>query len=232
MNGKNRRRHTRVRARNVAAHLRVEDQASICQVEDISRGGLFVRTDQRLPIGLPVVIDLARPGLKKPLRVTGVVAQHSDARHGIGVSFDPLDRESEARLGEILRDLGAYAPPPAPAPAPVGAAAAAPTPVATGTTTGTTANPFAKSTPTATMPADENRLLIQIKGLMMELGTREQTLSQAERELAAAKDEIERLKHELRRKDDHLYALEQKLRAEAQAAADHAARVVEILKSR
>jgi hypothetical protein len=149
MNGKNRRRFSRVRARNVAAHLRVEDQASICQVEDISRGGLFVRTDQRLPIGLPVVIDLARPGLKKPLRLTGVVAQHSDSRHGIGVSFDPLDRESEARLGEILRDLGAYAPEaavtPSSVPAPVAVAS-------TGTTTGTTANPFSKAAATASTP--------------------------------------------------------------------------------
>ncbi|MGZ6143768.1 MAG: PilZ domain-containing protein, partial [Myxococcales bacterium] len=41
----NRRRFPRVRARGVAAHLRTEHGRAACQVENVSLGGLFVRTD-------------------------------------------------------------------------------------------------------------------------------------------------------------------------------------------
>lgn len=47
----NRRKHARVRARGIAAHLRGPLGRSACQVENISIGGLFVRTDQVLDVG-------------------------------------------------------------------------------------------------------------------------------------------------------------------------------------
>jgi hypothetical protein len=51
------------------------------------------------------MFDLARPGLKKPLRLLGVVVDTRVGR-GLGIRFDGLDKETSDRLGDLIADLG------------------------------------------------------------------------------------------------------------------------------
>jgi chaperonin cofactor prefoldin len=101
----NKRRFLRTKAQNLVAHLRVGDRSIQAPVEDISMGGMLARTIESLPIGTAVMFDLARPGLKKPLRLLGVVVDTRVGR-GLGIRFDGLDKESSERLEDLIGDLG------------------------------------------------------------------------------------------------------------------------------
>ena len=101
----NKRRYVRTRAQNLVAHLRVGDRLIQAPVDDISMGGMLARTSESIPIGTAVMFDLARPGLKKPLRLLGVVVDTRVGR-GLGIRFDGLDREAAERLGDLIKDLG------------------------------------------------------------------------------------------------------------------------------
>ena len=65
MSSKDKRRYPRVHARNVSAHLNVADQSSPCVIQNISAGGIFIETTEALPVGMPVAVNLARPGWTK-----------------------------------------------------------------------------------------------------------------------------------------------------------------------
>src|SRR5690242_21963603 len=101
----NKRRYMRTKAQNLVAHLRVGDRTIQAPIEDISMGGMLARTMESIAIGTAVMFDLARPGLKKPLRLLGVVVDTRVGR-GLGIRFDGLDREAGDRLGELIKDLG------------------------------------------------------------------------------------------------------------------------------
>jgi len=104
-----------VQARNVSAHLNVSDKSSPCVIQNISAGGVFIETREALPVGMPVAVNLARPGWNAVLRVTGRVvwalaektAQRKGTVPGMRIKFDPLPGETAGRLSELLRDLGA-----------------------------------------------------------------------------------------------------------------------------
>src|ERR1041385_2729005 len=102
---RNKRRYVRTRAQNLVAHLRVGDRTIQAPVDDISMGGMLARTMESIAIGTAVMFDLARPGLKKPLRLLGVVVDTRVGR-GLGIRFDGLDREAGDRLGGLLKELG------------------------------------------------------------------------------------------------------------------------------
>ena len=101
----NKRRYVRTRAQNLVAHLRVGDRTIQAPVEDISMGGMLARTGESIAIGTALMFDLARPGLKKPLRLLGVVVDTRIGR-GLGIRFDGLDKEAADRLGDLIADLG------------------------------------------------------------------------------------------------------------------------------
>jgi uncharacterized protein (TIGR02266 family) len=82
--------------------------------ENISRGGLFIATDEAVERGSEVVIDLVIPDLGEVWHVTGRVAYHLDtetARHlesqpGIGIEIteaDPRVREAFQAYVERIR---------------------------------------------------------------------------------------------------------------------------------
>jgi Tfp pilus assembly protein PilZ/uncharacterized small protein (DUF1192 family) len=104
------RRHRRVDAKGAVAHV----DASDYQIENISVGGLFMRTTKPLPLGMPVRVELQKPGLKTTLAVTGRVvsvvtereAQRQDIAAGVGIELDPLPIEIEKRMHALLRELG------------------------------------------------------------------------------------------------------------------------------
>lgn len=109
------RRHRRVEAKGVAAHIDAEADDDFA-IENISVGGLFIRTSTAMPIGMPVRVDLLKPGSKSggvltlSGRVVTVVTEGEAARQdivaGVGIEFDAMPLETEKRLHALLRDLG------------------------------------------------------------------------------------------------------------------------------
>ncbi len=111
---KEKRKSTRVRPRGVVAHVRGPSAAFACQVENLSAGGLFLRTEQQLPQGTALQIDLVKPGGRKPLHLAGLVAgvitpeEAASARFipGLGVQFTEIEADEADRLEELLTALG------------------------------------------------------------------------------------------------------------------------------
>src|SRR5690606_16695705 len=84
-----------------------------CVVDNISEGGLMVRTDEPLAVGTPLVLDLVKAGMRKAIRVTGRVvgqvgrgAEVKPGGAGLRIQFDPVGGEAGARLSELLQELG------------------------------------------------------------------------------------------------------------------------------
>ena len=111
---KEKRKYTRVRPRGIMAHVRAPTSAFACQVENLSAGGLFLRTEQQLPHGTGLQIELVKPGGRKPIELAGLVAgvitpeEAATARFipGLGVQFTDMDPEEANRLEELLTALG------------------------------------------------------------------------------------------------------------------------------
>lgn len=193
----NKRRYLRARAQNLVAHLRVGDRTIQAPVEDISMGGLLARTTESIPIGTAVMFDLARPGLKRPLRLLGVVVDTRIGR-GLGIRFDGLDQESSDRLGELIGSLGgmtssllADRPEPEPsAPAPVV------TPAPAARTGAWPAPPNAVGAPVTAVQETDNeaKLRAQMRSMVMELGRLQELVQQREKELHDARAELARLR--------------------------------------
>src|SRR5882724_1439391 len=120
--GADKRKYPRVQARNVSAHLNVADRSAPCVIQNISAGGVFIETRDALPVGMPVAVNLARPGWSAVLKVTGRVvwalaektAQRKGTVPGMRIKFDPLPKAIAGRLTELLRELGAPSGPPPP----------------------------------------------------------------------------------------------------------------------
>ena len=114
MPGKDKRRHSRVKPRGVVAHVRSGDRSFACQVENLSAGGLFLRTDQLFPRGSRVEVELVRPGARRALRVSGrvvgtITPEEAVAQRfipGLGVEFADLADDEAERLEALLAALG------------------------------------------------------------------------------------------------------------------------------
>jgi hypothetical protein len=114
------RKHPRVPAKNVAAHVNFADRSSPCLIQDISAGGMLVESDEPLPAGIPVAVNLARPGwtrvLRLPGRVVWALAPKAAAKKGrapgMRIRFDPLDLDAAEMLLELLHELGIGETPP------------------------------------------------------------------------------------------------------------------------
>jgi uncharacterized protein (TIGR02266 family) len=206
-----RRKHERVRARAVAAHVRGIDRSFSCQVENISQGGLFLRTDQLLPRGSFVVLDLVKPGARKALHLEGTVAgaklssDGPDANPGMGIELLPMEDELRERFSGLLREMGAPVEPerqPVQPPLPSSARTALPTQKETGTPRSVTPLAVIKVVAPSELKAprmvaasaagdlDTSRLMTQIQGLLLELGEAQRQLQQREAELATLREEL------------------------------------------
>jgi PilZ domain len=203
---KNRRRYLRTRAQNLVAHFKIGDRSVLAPIEDISVGGAFLKTSEVMHGGMVLAFDVARPGLKRPLRLMGRVVE-ARAGRGIGLRFDGLDRETHERLVELLRDLGALvstSPPDAQEPyihvSPPRTSSSVSIPAII------VADPPAASAPPAARPpvtqagvSDEaQRLMVQLRGAIMEVGTLQQQLVQKDRELQDLKEKVASLTSEVR----------------------------------
>ncbi len=107
----NRRRHPRVRPRQLATRVRSGDDLHIgLGIENISMGGIFVRCNTPMKVGRAVTLEVLRAGASQPLEIEGTVtssvsmaaaaASHRSA--GMGISFDPLPPHVEQRLEGLI----------------------------------------------------------------------------------------------------------------------------------
>jgi hypothetical protein len=85
-----------------------------CNIENISAGGLFLRTNAPMPLGMPVRVELTQPSLREPLivsgRVVSVVTEAEGRAHdtppGVGIELEPLSGDLQKRYYALLRKLG------------------------------------------------------------------------------------------------------------------------------
>jgi hypothetical protein len=151
--------------------------------------------------GTAVVIDLVKPGMKHAIRLTGRVASivapgstmDAKAVPGMGIEFDAQPSDVTHRLRELLVSLaGSHE-------------ALEPDPVDPGDTWSPgpseplllepTAPPGV--TPTVVTVPEEAKLMVQVRGLIMELGEWQEKVSALEKENAALKQELARLTAQL-----------------------------------
>lgn len=111
----NRRKYPRVKALGLSAHLRSLEGRRPCLVENVSLGGIFVRTDRLEQVGTELFVDLVRPGWKKMLTVLARTTSRVDVLDGrgsrripgMGLQFVRLDEKQHERMRTLLRELGA-----------------------------------------------------------------------------------------------------------------------------
>lgn len=176
------RRHRRVAARGVAAHVDAEAVPGDCNIENISVGGLFLRTTSPMPIGMPVRVELTRPGQRAALSVSGRVvsivtqadAVKNDTVPGVGIELDPMAPDSERRYYALLRDLGL-------------SDLADPTPLEPDELHGV-ASP------------DTQQVASNVRGLLDMLGDALQKVKDRDEEIAKLKAEVRRLTLELKKR--------------------------------
>src|SRR5687768_7055631 len=94
----NRRKHARVEGQGLAAYLHLDGHQSGYSVDNISVGGVFVRTDRFVAVGTKLTFDLLKPGMAHSLpvagSVVGVVTQEMAPRvkqpQGLRIQFQPM----------------------------------------------------------------------------------------------------------------------------------------------
>ncbi len=265
MSSKDKRRYPRVHARNVSAHLNVADQSSPCVIQNISAGGIFIETTEALPVGMPVAVNLARPGWTKVLKLSGRVvwamaprtAAKKGTLPGMRIKFDALPPSIGEDLMLLLKDLGAVdSPPPMtlteeekPKPPKDPGAITQPVmlkdiearvtklddstgpslrpeiPPVASTITSPAYRPSAPRSPAPSGPRIENaqaaqvqaeaiasadgpRLIIQVQGLLMQMGELQSQLEQRDREMSALRDRLKQKEEALDKSDRERKAAE------------------------
>jgi hypothetical protein len=96
------RRFTRVDF-HITATVEVDGQSITGTVENLSMRGLFLATDQRLPVGSDVGITIAlsdQPEVGETIEMEGSVARLTD--DGIAFSFGRIDFDSYLHLKNIV----------------------------------------------------------------------------------------------------------------------------------
>jgi hypothetical protein len=90
----------------VSALLQSEGVAIKGEVKDVSLHGLYLETDQQLPIGSPVEITIYLSAATDPIVivVSGTVARIMSG--GLGCSFDKMDVDSFAHLRSVISYQG------------------------------------------------------------------------------------------------------------------------------
>ena len=81
---------------------------------DISKGGLFIKTDEALPTGTECQFSLVFPGHDEPITLQGVVrrvvedaAQQADksVENGFAIQFRFSDAEEKAALAQLVEEI-------------------------------------------------------------------------------------------------------------------------------
>jgi hypothetical protein len=110
----NRRQFGRVRTSGVAALLQIDGSTTSVVIDNISLGGVFLRSARPMSVGTRLQLRIVRPGLKIALglygRVVGVLDPQEAARNGVApgmhIQFEPVDEGPRDRLSALLVELG------------------------------------------------------------------------------------------------------------------------------
>jgi hypothetical protein len=193
MSQRTERKHRRVRARSVTAHVQAGASSLAGEVENVSQSGLFVRTDDLLDVGFKVQVELARIGGKPVISLPGVVADTLDAiraeslgrKKGIGIRFDPIqDPSLRDKLERLLRDLAGVLPlkdvgQPAPAELTI------------------EHTPITHSAPTQGDGAELARLRMQVRDLRIDVSDLKRSVAERDSVIAQQRKELEQLRRAL-----------------------------------
>ncbi|MHB8877201.1 MAG: PilZ domain-containing protein, partial [Myxococcaceae bacterium] len=105
------RQHERVTAHRILVRVPAIDQLRGQYVKDLSTGGLFIKTDNPVPAGAEVSIELLALGSDTPLKLRGKVtrvdaddAAKEAGTAGVGIQLDALSPEAEQRLTALLAE--------------------------------------------------------------------------------------------------------------------------------
>lgn len=197
------RKFLRIPAHHLVVHLRVGAATTAHYLADLSMGGMFVRGDDTHPVGATVEVALALPNSPDAVRLSGRVvnvttrkaALTTGAPGGMGIEFVAPAGDAAERLAQLVRELGG---PQAAAPLPAAASPQGPKEI------GPSRAPSSSSprgptgvgpsvSPAGPAPAESSgdaRLLTQIKGLLMELGEKQNALEAKDREIAELRHQL------------------------------------------
>ncbi|MDQ3263606.1 MAG: PilZ domain-containing protein [Myxococcota bacterium] len=104
------RKHPRTPAKGLSVLLPGVGGVIPCSAEDISLGGVFIRTNEQYLPGTKLGITLLRSGMSKGLKVQSTVTNlrtpGPDRHGGVGVRFEALSDETRTRLAKLLADFG------------------------------------------------------------------------------------------------------------------------------
>ena len=94
---------------SVKVDFRTPSSFLVAYSVNLSRGGIFLETDQGPPIGAEVTLELAVPDAR-PISLTGVVTwrreeQDNDGPPGIGVEFANIGDEMASTIDELVSDF-------------------------------------------------------------------------------------------------------------------------------
>jgi len=195
------RKHPRVPAQGLAAHLRIGRGRVTCVVENISLDGLFVRTDQVEEVGAEVSVDLVKPGWKKRLTLSARITSQVDALEqgpvrrppGLEIEFTELDEPRRERLAALLRELGdpdEQAQVTAPNDSLEEKLRALEDSLPPAVTPGS---------PEADPGAENARLQLQLRGLVMQLSDAQQLVVERDEEIERLREELETVRAALAR---------------------------------
>lgn len=189
---------TRQSVSAIAAHVRAGSSSFSCQVEELSREDAFLRTDQLLAEGSTLEIDFAKPGARKVIHVRARVLRasrsldpESAAHPGLDVGFASIADDDLARLTLWLDEVAARST------ATGRISTRAPSNAADGPAA--PREQLAAVQPAESRPSEHAKLMIQVKGLLLEiddllasLRMRDEEIAELRRQLAVAESLIGR----------------------------------------
>ncbi len=102
------RKHPRVDASRIVVRIQNAERFRTLYLRDLSRGGLFVKTDKRLPVDTEVTIELWPPEWKEALVLEAKVVRWQDAVDdtpaGLGMHFHNLSPAMTERLDRLVEE--------------------------------------------------------------------------------------------------------------------------------
>ncbi|MGQ0506348.1 MAG: PilZ domain-containing protein [Myxococcaceae bacterium] len=107
-------RRSEVRLRTPRIPVRVASHESFVEqyVHDLSRGGMFLVTDQLMEVGSEIEVDLYPPAWAEPLELRGVVvrvendeAAQALGRVGMGIRLEGIPEWTKSRLDALLAQI-------------------------------------------------------------------------------------------------------------------------------
>ncbi len=110
----NRRRHVRVRPKQLVTRVRAGDDLHVgLGIENISMGGAFVRCNMPMKVGREVTLEVTRAGASQLLQINGkvtssvnvAVAAATHRTAGMGISFNPLPAHVQQRLEGLILSI-------------------------------------------------------------------------------------------------------------------------------